>query len=175
VQKAVDAKLDNYRNGYGLTHSIYDKLVFNKMKAVLGGNVRVMITASAPIAPDVLDFLKICFCVPIVEGYGMTESGGGATCSRADDRQSGHVGGPVQNVKIRLRDLPELQYYTTSDPPRGEICFYGSSLTPGYFMSPEKTKEALHNGWLWSGDVGRVNPDGSLTIIDRVKNIFKTS
>jgi len=175
VQKAVDAKLDNYRNGYGLTHSIYDKLVFNKMKAVLGGNVRVMITASAPIAPDVLDFLKICFCVPIVEGYGMTESGGGATCSRADDRQSGHVGGPVQNVKIRLRDLPELQYYTTSDPPRGEICFYGSSLTPGYFLNPEKTKEALHDGWLWSGDVGRVNPDGSLTIIDRVKNIFKTS
>jgi len=118
---------------------------------------------------------KICFCVPIVEGYGMTESGGGATCSRADDRQSGHVGGPVQNVKIRLRDLPELQYYTTSDPPRGEICFYGSSLTPGYFLNPEKTKEALHDGWLWSGDVGRVNPDGSLTIIDRVKNIFKTS
>merc|ERR1712224_532480 len=57
----------------------------------------------------------------------------------------------------------------------GEICFYGGSIMPGYYKNPEKTAEFINNGWLYSGDVGRVFPNGSIKIIDRSKNIFKLS
>ena len=66
----VQKKLYNLENYAQTTHNVYDKLVFNKFKAVLGGRVRTMITGSAPIAKDVLDFLKIAFCCQILEGYG---------------------------------------------------------------------------------------------------------
>ena len=76
--KAVNAKLSNLKNGHGVTHGFYDKVIFKKMKAILGGKVKLMITGSAPIAGDVLDFLKIAFCAPICEGYGMTETSAGS-------------------------------------------------------------------------------------------------
>lgn len=146
------------------------------MKALLGGNVRIMITGSAPIATDVLDFLKIAFCAPILEGYGMTESSGGSCSTYAEDPESGHVGGPLQNVKIRLKDIPEMSYTSEDKPnPRGEICFWGPSVMKGYFRNPEKTAEAFQDGWLRSGDVGMVLPNGALKIFDRAKNIFKLS
>lgn len=79
-------------------------------------------------------------------------------------------------MRIRLRDLPELSYLTSSDPPRGEVQFFGTNVFKGYFKNPEKTKEAFsEDGWLCSGDVGEIQPNGSLRIIDRAKNIFKLS
>lgn len=136
----------------------------------------MMLTGSAPLAKDVLDFLKICFCCPFFEGYGMTETSAGSCLTIAGDPLSGHVGGPVANVKIRLRDIPEMGYLHTDNPPRGEICFWGPSIMKGYFKNPEKTQEALPDGeWLRSGDVGKINPNGSICIIDRAKNIFKLS
>ena len=80
----------------------------------MGGNVKVMITGSAPIAKDVLDFLKICFCCPIVEGYGLTETAAGSCIQKPDDFSSGNCGGPVANVKLRLRDIPEMNYLSTN-------------------------------------------------------------
>lgn len=85
INKAVNAKLFYYRNNQGLQHKVYDSLVFNKVKAMLGGKVRIMITGSAPIAPDVLEFLKICFCNPILEGYGMTETCAGSCVTCIND------------------------------------------------------------------------------------------
>ena len=79
IKKAVETKLENLRSGKGFTHFLYDKLVFAKTKAILGGNVRIMVTGSAPIFKDVMDFMKICFCSEMSEGYGMTESGGAST------------------------------------------------------------------------------------------------
>jgi long-chain acyl-CoA synthetase len=76
------------------------------MKQILGGNIRLMITASAPLASEVVDFLKICFCCELREGYGMTETCGGSFTTFEKDPTSGHVGGPVANVKVRLRDIP---------------------------------------------------------------------
>ena len=67
-----------------------------------------MITASAPIDKNVLDFLKICFCAPMIEGYGLTESSGGACTTSQEDPHTGHVGGPVESVKFRFADLPEM-------------------------------------------------------------------
>jgi len=135
-----------------------------------------MVTGSAPIASDVLDFLKIAFCCPIIEGYGMTETSAGSVTTTFGDPLSGHVGGPLANVKIRLRDIPEMGYMSTNDPPKGEICMWGPSIMKGYFKNPEKTAEALTDGWMASGDVGVINPkNGSIKIIDRAKNIFKLS
>mmetsp|Transcript_42557 Transcript_42557/g.30712 ORF Transcript_42557/g.30712 Transcript_42557/m.30712 type:complete len:84 (+) Transcript_42557:1198-1449(+) len=83
-----------------------------------------MVTGAAPLAPEVIDFLKICFCAPICEGYGQTETCGGATSTRLEDLTSGTVGGPECSIKIRLKDIPEMNYLSTDKPhPRGEICF----------------------------------------------------
>ena len=120
-----------------------------------------------------MDFLKVVFSCEMLEGYGMTESGL-ATCQKPGDPISGHVGGPSQNSKIRLRDLPEMGYLNTDDPPRGEICLWGPTVTKGYFKNPEKTAEMFHNGgelhhdrWLCTGDVATVLSNGSIKIFEQ--------
>lgn len=81
----------------------------------------------------------------------------------------------MANVKIRLRDIPEMNFFHTSNPPKGEVCFWGPSIMKGYFKNEEKTREAFSGEWLLSGDVGIINDNGSLQIVDRAKNIFKLS
>ena len=77
-------------------------------------------------------------------------------------------------VLIRMRDVPEMGYMSTDNPPRGEICFKGPSIFVGYFREPEKTKEMLdEEGWLRSGDIGVLLPGGRIKLIDRAKNLFK--
>lgn len=78
-------------------------------------------------------------------------------------------------MKMRLRDVPEMNHLHTNETPEGEILLSGGSIMPGYYRLPEKTAEAIKDGWLYTGDVGRVLPNGSLKVIDRVKNIFKLS
>lgn len=137
-----------------------------------------MLTGSAPISGEVMGFLKVCFCCPFLEGYGMTETSAGSVTMLTSDKTYGHVGGPVANVKIRLRDIPEMGYLHNNPDgtnPKGEVCFWGPSIMPGYYKNQEKTAECLSNGWLASGDVGEVRPNGSIKIIDRAKNIFKLS
>jgi long-chain acyl-CoA synthetase len=90
--RALKAKTENMHNNGTLTHPFWDALLFNKVKALLGGNVRLMITASAPISSSVLDFLRVAFGAQIVEAYGQTESTGGLTCSMKNDFKPGHVG-----------------------------------------------------------------------------------
>lgn len=147
------------------------------MKALLGGNVRFMITGSAPIEPDVLELLKICFCCPFLEGYGLTETSGGSSCSWPADPVVGHVGGPLPCVKWRLQDVPEMNYFSTDKPyPRGELQMKGASVTSGYYKRPDKTAEAFDKDeWFKTGDVVMVYPNGAIKIIDRSKNIFKLS
>ena len=119
-----------------------------------------MITGSAPIDKTVMKFLKLAFCCTFVEGYGMTETAAGSVAHNAAETEFGHVGGPVSNVKIRLRDIPEMGY-VHEDPagkknPQGEILFWGPSIMKGYYKNPEKTAETIEDGWLASGDVGEV-------------------
>ena len=85
ADKAVESKLETLKSGGGLDHAFYDAIVFKKIRNLLGGNVRIMITGSAPIAGDVLDFLKICFSCPIAEGYGLTETCAGSVICYMDD------------------------------------------------------------------------------------------
>jgi len=175
--RAVDAKVANYNATGAITHGCWDTLVFKKMSALLGGQVRYMVTGSAPIDKTVIDFLKICFSCPIVEGYGLTESAAGTCIMDVEDSVTGHVGGPIEAVKFRLKDLPEMSYTSADKPyPRGEICMTGPSIFKGYYKRPDKTAEAFdEEGWFLTGDVGMVYPNGSIKIIDRSKNIFKLS
>ncbi|CDW76486.1 long-chain-fatty-acid--ligase 5 [Stylonychia lemnae] len=175
--RAVQSKLHYLQQDGSLTHKFYDTVVFKKLRDLLGGNVNLMVTGSAPIAAEVLNTLKVIFCAPIREGYGQTETSAPATLTHPYDPVSGHVGGPIPSVKIRLRDIPEMEYLSTDQPfPRGEVCFKGPSIFTGYFKADDKTSEAFDaDGWLRSGDVGLLYPNGSIKIIDRAKNIFKLS
>lgn len=183
AQTAIDSKLSNYKSSGALTHSIWDRLVFNKFKDVLGGRVRLMITGSAPIDSHILALLKICFCCPIIEGYGQTETCAAATLTFGNDNTPGHVGGPIGPCEIKLVDVPEMNY-TSKDKsedgnlqPRGEVCIRGNNLFSGYFNDKENTKKAVDkDGWVHTGDVGTIiYPTHALKIMDRVKNIFKLS
>jgi long-chain acyl-CoA synthetase len=91
-QKALDAKLYYLKEQGIIEHSIYDRLVFRKVRAALGGRVRCIITGSAPISPQILSFFRVCFSCHVLEGYGQTESTGGVTLSYPFDYSDGNVG-----------------------------------------------------------------------------------
>ena len=175
--KAVDSKKYYYENEGSLDHKFYDATVFKKVKDQFGGRVKILLSASAPISAEVLTFYKIALGIHVYECYGQTEISGPATFTHPSDiHSSGTVGGPIPACRIRLRDCPELGYLSTDNPPRGEVQFIGSNLFKGYFKNPERTKEAFsEDGWVCSGDVGVILPNGSLKITDRAKNIFKLS
>jgi long-chain acyl-CoA synthetase len=136
-----------------------------------------MITGSAPIAPEVLSFFKIALGIYIYEVYGQTETSGPATLTHPlDFHTAGHVGGVIPSMRLRLKDLPDLGYLSSDNPPRGEVEYFGTNVFKGYFKNPKKTKEVFsEDGWLQSGDIGTILPNGSLKIIDRAKNLFKLS
>ena len=136
-----------------------------------------MLTASAPMNPDTLMSLKVILGIHIHEVYGQTETCGPVTGTHQADRTRGHVGGSIPSCVVRLKDVPEMDYYSTDSPnPRGEICFKTSHPFSGYFKQPEKTAEAFdEDGFILSGDVGAIMPNGAIKIVDRVKNIFKLS
>jgi long-chain acyl-CoA synthetase len=135
---------------------LYDKYIFSKVQAMLGGQIRVIVTGSAPIDKAVMELLKVCFACPIGEGYGLTETCASTTLTFMDDPESGCVGGPLVNSKIKLCDLPELNYLSTDNPPRGEICIFSPCVMEGYFDSPDLNSEVFIDGtrWFRTGDVG---------------------
>ncbi len=100
---------------------MYDYTVFKKVREEFGGNCRVMLTASAPITGEILTFFKIALGIHVYECYGQTESCGPLTVTSCLDPTAGHVGGVSPSWKFRLRDCPELGYFTTDEPPRGEL------------------------------------------------------
>lgn len=182
AKKALTTKLANIEKGQ-YTHFLYDKLVFNKMKDVLGGRVQVLLSGSAPLAVPVKKFLKACFAAPFLEGYGQTEGMGAEFLTHPDDPRTDIVGGPVPMNEFKLIDVPEMNYFSTDKDehgrhaPRGEILVRGSNIIPGYYKADDKTTESIDaDGWLHSGDIGTIIPGtNALKITDRRKNIFKLS
>lgn len=177
-RRALEAKSQSLKATGSLTHAFWDRIIFNKIKNVLGGRVRMMISGSAPISADVLTFLRCCFSCEVFEGWGQTETC--AACSitlSGDFNAGGSIGGIIPCAEVKLVDIPDMKYLSTDKPfPRGEIVVRGANVMSGYFKEPKKTAETLDaDGWLSTGDIGLIDNRGLLRIIDRKKHIFKLS
>ncbi|KAL2769265.1 long-chain-fatty-acid--CoA ligase 5 isoform c [Daubentonia madagascariensis] len=169
---AVASKFKEVQKGIIRRDSFWDKLIFAKIQANLGGKIRIMVTGAAPISTTVLTFLRAAMGCPVFEAYGQTECTGGCTFTLPGDWTSGHVGAPMACNYVKLEDVADMNYFSVNN--EGEICIKGTNVFKGYLKDPEKTKEALDDdGWLHTGDIGRWLPNGTLKIIDRKKNIFK--
>jgi long-chain acyl-CoA synthetase len=176
IQRALSDQMYYHRNNMGRS-AIWDLLVFNKVKAALGGRVRYFFTGSAPLSPALQEFLQVCFNAPMFEGYGLTETSAITHVSTPADRNVGHVGPPMPSCEMKLESVSDMNYTVNDVPcPRGEVLLRGPSIMKGYFGEPQITSEVLDlDGWLRTGDIGRFNRNGTLSIIDRKKNIFKLS
>uniref|UniRef100_A0AC34QHB7 Long-chain-fatty-acid--CoA ligase n=2 Tax=Panagrolaimus sp. JU765 TaxID=591449 RepID=A0AC34QHB7_9BILA len=160
-------------NSWVLRHdSFVDNLVFKKIRDGLGGKVRLMITGSAPLAENVLTFIRCALGCAVVEGYGQTECVAAASITMEGDCVPGHVGIPSPCNAIKLVDVPELGYFAKDNA--GEVCIKGPNVFKGYYKNEEQTRETIDSdGWLHTGDIGRWTDVGTLKIVDRKKHIFK--
>jgi long-chain acyl-CoA synthetase len=143
---------------YFLAHG----MVFRKLKKRVGfDRIRVAYSGAAPISPEVLWFFQ-AIGVNLIEGYGQTEGTGITALSSSGNVKFGTVGKAVSGAEIRIAD-------------DGEILVKSPGVFKGYFQKPHATKEALKDGWLYSGDVGELDADGFLKITDRKKDIIVTA
>lgn len=174
---ALKAKLESLRQNGQVEHWLWDRIVFNKLREKLGGRVQAIVSASAPLSPEVADFMRAVFSCELYEAYGQTETCGGSTLTFYRDTTPGQVGVPFLSNHIKLVDVPEMNYTSEDRPfPRGEVCIRGPNCFSGYFNSPELTKETIdEGGWVKTGDIGEWDDLGRLRIIDRKKNLFKLS
>uniref|UniRef100_A0AAY5F2N2 long-chain-fatty-acid--CoA ligase n=1 Tax=Electrophorus electricus TaxID=8005 RepID=A0AAY5F2N2_ELEEL len=174
---AYNYKMEQISKGYSTP--LCDRLVFRKVRSLLGGNTRVLLSGGAPLSPATQRFMNICFCCPVGQGYGLTETCGAATISEVYDYSTGHVGAPLVCSEIMLKDWEEGGYYSTDKPhPRGEILIGGPNVTLGYCDNEMTNKEDFFvdkkgQRWFCTGDIGEFQPDGCLKIIDRKKDLVK--
>ncbi|XP_054651262.1 long-chain-fatty-acid--CoA ligase 3a [Dunckerocampus dactyliophorus] len=173
---AYNYKLEQLSKGHSTP--ICDRLVFRKVRSLLGGRVRVLFSGGAPLSAATQCFMNVCFCCPVGQGYGLTETCGAGTVSKVWDYSCGRVGGPLICCEIMLRDWPEGGYLTTDKPhPRGEILIGGPNVTMGYYKNHSENKHFFvdENGqrWFCTGDIGESHQDGCLKIIDRSKDLVK--
>ena len=171
---AMHSKRSDISRGIVCNTTVWDKLVFKKVQASLGGRLRLVASAAAPLDPEVMIFLKCAMGCHVIEGYGQTEATAGTNLNYPGESVVGQVGPPLPCTIIRLIDVPDMNYYANNN--EGEICFKGPNVFKGYLCDEVKTKEALDSdGWLHSGDIGKWVENGGLKIIDRKKHIVKLS
>ncbi|KAG6915925.1 hypothetical protein DXG01_009255 [Tephrocybe rancida] len=174
-QKAFEAALALKKNGVPILGGIADNIILSKIREATGGQLVFTMNGGAAVSQDTQDFLSWA-TVPMMQGYGMTESCGMCTLLPPELPVAGRVGLPVPSVEIKLLDVPDAGYYSKDTPPRGEICIRGPSVTKGYYKRPDLNNDEsifTKDGWLRTGDVGQWNEDGTLSLIDRVKNLVK--
>lgn len=147
--------------GVRIRAAVADRLVGRKLRAKLGGRLRIIISGGAALAPEVARLL-LALGVLVDEGYGLSETSPVIALSRPGGRRPGSVGRPLPNVEVRA----------AAD---GEILVRGPSVFRGYYKLPRETAEALQDGWFHTGDIGRLDADGFLFLTDRKKDLLKTS
>merc|ERR1712227_884869 len=157
---------------------IMNKIIFSKFKAIVGGNLRILLSGGAPLAPDAHDFVRTCLGITLLQGYGLTETCATACIPDGSDLSTGRVGAPLQEVDVRLINWDEGGYTVTDQQgPRGEIVVGGSHVAKEYYAMPEKTEEEFFNDngkrWFRTGDIGQMMSDGTIKIIDRKKDLVK--
>jgi long-chain acyl-CoA synthetase len=175
---AYNTQSQNVRSGSERSQRWDDKIFLREggLRSQLGlDQCKVIITGAAPCPPYLMEFLKVAINCNIIQGYGMTETAAIIAVMYPDDNTTGHVGPPCACNQVRLEDVPEMNYgHNNEDNPKtGEICVKGDNIFVGYFKNEEATKKTIVDGWLHTGDIGRWNNNGTLSIIDRRKNIFK--
>ncbi|XP_072961506.1 long chain acyl-CoA synthetase 1-like [Typha angustifolia] len=171
-------KLSWMKSGYShkTASPFADLLAFRKVKARLGGRIRLIISGGAPLSTEIEEFLRVTSCAYFTQGYGLTETCGLCSVGFPDEMSLiGTVGVASTYTELRLEEVPEMGYDPLGVPSRGEICVRGKTLFSGYYKNPELTKEVMIDGWFHTGDIGEMSADGVLKIIDRKKNIFKLS
>ena len=147
--------------GLNLQWKLADKLVFSKLKQVLGGRLKFMPCGGAALDPNVSAFFQ-SIDVPVLCGYGMTETTATATCNTLANRVPGSNGTALPEIEIKLgKD--------------NEILLRGDTVMRGYYNRPQETEQTFENGWLKTGDAGRIDEHGNLFITDRIKELMKTS
>lgn len=170
---------------------IFDKTVFKKVQALVGGRIKCMITGSAPLSPDIQKFVQAVFGTPVRQGYGLTETCAGSCIGFWGDNATSSVGPPTVCTVIRLADWPEGNYMNSDkDKPeigmrRGEVLIGGPSVSKGYYISDKAPNAELatknKEDWIEiggvrffrTGDVGQITESGCLQIIDRKKDLWK--
>jgi long-chain acyl-CoA synthetase len=138
-----------------------DEQVFASVRAIFGGNIRQAVTGAAPIAPEILEFFYACG-VPVLEGFGMTETSTVATYSTIEEHKFGTVG----------RALPGVECKVAED---GELLIKGGNIFQGYYKDAEKSFGTIEDGWLHTGDLATIDEDGYVSIIGRKKDIIITA
>ncbi len=145
-----------------IKHSLADRLVYSKFRDFFGGRLKFCITGGAALSDEIY-LIFTGAGVPIMQGYGLTETSPVISSNNPQASRLGSVGRPIRNVKVRIAD-------------DGEIEVSGPGVMLGYFNRPDATREAFtDDGWFRTGDIGEIDPDGFLRITDRKKELFKTS
>ncbi len=156
---STGAALDS---GSGCGTALFDRLVYTKLRAALGGDVRWSVSRGAPLGARLGHFFR-GIGVTVLEGYGLTETCAGVTLNLPDKQHIGSVGRPVPGCSIRIAD-------------GGEVLIKGGNVFQGYWRNEEATREVFDDdGWFRSGDLGELDDDGYLTITGRKKDILVTS
>jgi len=138
-----------------------EERLFKNVRAAFGGRVREAVSGAAPIAKEILEFFFACG-VPVMEGYGMTETATAATACSPEAHRFGSVGKPFPGVEVRIAD-------------DGELLIKGPNIFQGYHNSADASFGAVEDGWLHTGDLGRIDEDGFVYIIGRKKDIIITA
>jgi long-chain acyl-CoA synthetase len=141
---------------------IADRIVYSKIRAGLGGKIRYFFSGGAPLAPELSEFFW-SVNLPVLQGYGLTETAPVVASNVPKKYKVGTVGLPISHVEVRIAD-------------DGEILVRGPCVMQGYYHKPEQTQEVLtSDGWFSTGDIGRLDEDGYLIITDRKKELLKTA
>ena len=145
-----------------IKHGIASKLIYSKVKARFGGNIKFFVSGGAPLSKELAEFFA-AVDITILEGYGLTETSPVLTVNSPTDLKFGCVGKPLFNVEIKIAD-------------DGEILAKGPNIMTGYYKNEEETNEVFDKeGWFKTGDIGHIDGDGFLKITDRKKSLIVTS
>jgi long-chain acyl-CoA synthetase len=139
----------------------FDEKLFSNVRAAFGGRLREAVTGAAPIAPEILQFFWASG-VPVMEGYGMTETATAATTSTPEEHKFGTVGKALEGVEVKIAD-------------DGEILVRGKNIFAGYHKRKDASFGAIEDGWLHTGDLGSIDEDGYISITGRKKDIIITA